>query len=304
MATADRRGQRRHRDRPGSARGDRVRRERRTTGRDRRQRPGRRRRPDADPRPDRASRCWECTSTSRGAARSRQRSTAPRRAGDARELARLERRRAQIDDRFDPRKALAATVRYLQFARATLRPGRPGGRVLPHGDRQPQQVLADYNGGAAVPYVQLYFDTAPDRHAAAFRLLAGFGDDSSLYYWRVLGAEQIMRAVPDRPQRADPAGRAADGRGLGRRRAAPARPVTPSFADPGALDDAYAARTRPAAARQRRSPRAGLRRLDGLAGAPPGRDPGPVPRAAAGGARSADRAGGPRARAVARTPRR
>ena len=31
-------------------------------------------------------------------------------------MARLERQRAQIDDRFVPRKALAATVRYLQIA--------------------------------------------------------------------------------------------------------------------------------------------------------------------------------------------
>ena len=56
-----------------------------------------------------------------------------------------------------------------------------------------QDVLDDYDGGTAVPYAQLYFDTAPDHHASAFDLLAGFGDDSSLYYWRVLGAEQIMR---------------------------------------------------------------------------------------------------------------
>ena len=56
-----------------------------------------------------------------------------------------------------------------------------------------QQVLDDYNGGHPVPYAQLYFDTAPDHHGTAFNLLAGFGDDSSLYYWRVLGAVQIMR---------------------------------------------------------------------------------------------------------------
>ena len=55
-----------------------------------------------------------------------------------------------------------------------------------------QNVLGAYDGGRAVPYVQLYFDTAPDNHPEAYRLLSGFGDDSSLYYWRVLGAEQIM----------------------------------------------------------------------------------------------------------------
>jgi hypothetical protein len=56
-----------------------------------------------------------------------------------------------------------------------------------------QQVLSDYDGGQPVPYAQLYFDTALDHNSRAFRLLAGFGDQSSLYFWRVLGAAQIMR---------------------------------------------------------------------------------------------------------------
>jgi hypothetical protein len=44
-----------------------------------------------------------------------------------------------------------------------------------------------------VSYAQLYFDSAPGHHTAAYDLLAGLGDDSSLYYWRVLGALQVMR---------------------------------------------------------------------------------------------------------------
>ena len=60
-----------------------------------------------------------------------------------------------------------------------------------------QHVLGEYNGGEPVPYAQLYFDTAPDRHPATYRLLAGFGDQSSLYYWRVLGAVPIMRLYRD-----------------------------------------------------------------------------------------------------------
>jgi len=43
----------------------------------------------------------------------------------------------------------------------------------------------------AVP--QLYFDTAPDHNPATYRLLSGFGDQSSLYYWRVQGAVQVMK---------------------------------------------------------------------------------------------------------------
>ena len=52
--------------------------------------------------------------------------------------------------------------------------------------------MVSSDAGRVVPYVQLYFGSAPDRHPAAFDLLAGFGDDSELYYWRILGAVQIM----------------------------------------------------------------------------------------------------------------
>jgi hypothetical protein len=107
-------------------------------------------------------------------------------------LAPLIARRAAADDRFDPAKELAATVRYLQIARRQF--GRQDLAVESYhmGIGNLHQVLRDYDGDRPVPYPQLYFDVAPNRHAAAFRLLASFGDDSSLYYWRVMGAEQIM----------------------------------------------------------------------------------------------------------------
>lgn len=109
-----------------------------------------------------------------------------------RKLARLERERAAADPRFDPRAELTATVRYLQDAEHTF--GREDLALASYhmGIGNLQSVLRLYNGGHSVPYVQLYFDTAPDRHASAFGLLQGFGDDSALYYWRILGAVQIM----------------------------------------------------------------------------------------------------------------
>ncbi len=112
--------------------------------------------------------------------------------GEAGRLARLQSQRRRIDDRFDPAKALAATVRYLEIARRDL--GRGDLAVVSYhmGIGNLQNVLHDYNGGQAVPYAQLFFDSAPDRHPGAFALLQGFGDDSSLYYWRVLAAENIM----------------------------------------------------------------------------------------------------------------
>jgi hypothetical protein len=108
-------------------------------------------------------------------------------------LARLVAGRAKVDDRFDPTKALAATVRYLKLAE--MRFGRQDLAFVSYhmGIGNLTGVLRDYDGGRSVPYPQLYFDTGLDHHSSAYRLLAGFGDDSSLYYWRLLGAVQIMR---------------------------------------------------------------------------------------------------------------
>ncbi|MGH2881223.1 MAG: transglycosylase SLT domain-containing protein [Solirubrobacteraceae bacterium] len=157
-------------------------------------------------------------------------------------VARLQRQRARIDDRFDPRKALAATVRYLQIAEQHF--ARPDLAVESYhmGIGNLQNVLNDYDGGKPVPYAQLYFDTAPDHHTSAYNLISGFGDDSSLYYWRLLGAEQIMRLY-----RTD---RAALSRLISLQTAVdsqayvlhPPQDVHP-FANPDALDNAYARRT-------------------------------------------------------------
>ncbi len=107
-------------------------------------------------------------------------------------LDRLARERARIDDRFDPAKELAATVRYLRLAERRF--GRLDLAVVSYhmGIGNLHQVLDDYDGGHPVPYAQLYFDTDPAHHGDAYRLLSGLGDDSSLYYWRVLAAVQIM----------------------------------------------------------------------------------------------------------------
>ena len=101
-------------------------------------------------------------------------------------------RRAAADPRFYPAKALAATVRYLQIAEHQFGRQDLAFESYHMGIGNLHNVLGAYDGGRPVPYVQLYFDSAPDHHPAAYQLLAGFGDDSSLYYWRLLGAEQIM----------------------------------------------------------------------------------------------------------------
>ncbi|MGI8903792.1 MAG: transglycosylase SLT domain-containing protein [Solirubrobacteraceae bacterium] len=163
-------------------------------------------------------------------------------AGDGGLVTRLQSRRAKIDDRFDPAKALAATVRYLKLARRRF--GRADLAIVSYhmGIGNLQQVLGDYDGGRAVPYAQLYFDISPSHNGTAYRLLSGFGDDSSLYYWRVLGAAQIMRLY-----RSDPTGlqrlaalQTADDYG-----AAVLHPpgAGQSLRDPNALAGAYASRT-------------------------------------------------------------
>jgi hypothetical protein len=160
-------------------------------------------------------------------------------AGQGQRIASLQAQRARIDSRFAPSSALAATIRYLRIAE-----GRLGGRedlaiVSYHmGIGNLQSVLIAYDGGAPAPYARVYFDTALDRHPAAYKLLSGFGDDSSLYYWRVLGAVQIMRMY-----RTD---RAALQR-LARLQTAVASNAevlhppdqTPMFADPSGLASAY-----------------------------------------------------------------
>jgi hypothetical protein len=153
----------------------------------------------------------------------------------------LERQRAAVDYRFDPRRALAAAVRYLETARARL--GRWDLAFVSYhmGIGNLQQILDEYDGGDAVPYAQLYFDTAPDRHAQAYTRLTSLGDDSSLYYWRVLGAVQIMRLYrSDRAAlvRLNALQSATDS--AAQVLHPPDR--TPGFADPAALYRAYAQR--------------------------------------------------------------
>jgi hypothetical protein len=157
-------------------------------------------------------------------------------------VARLQRELAKADDRFNPRLELAATVRYLQLARRRF--GRDDLAVVSYhmGIGNLSNVLGDYNGGQPVPYAQLYFDTAPDRHAAAFKLLQGFGDDSSLYYWRIRGAMSIMSLYrSDRGALSRLATLEAAGGSTEQVLHPPDR--TQSFADPGALRDAYASRS-------------------------------------------------------------
>ncbi|HEX2125758.1 MAG TPA: transglycosylase SLT domain-containing protein, partial [Thermoleophilaceae bacterium] len=118
------------------------------------------------------------------------------RAGRARVADRLRARRRGIDERFDPRRALAATGRYLTIARERF--GRDDLAIASYhmGIGNLERVARAYAGEDTGPiaevvrdedlsYARLFFDTSPLLHRTAHRLLAGFGDDSSTYLWRI-----------------------------------------------------------------------------------------------------------------------
>jgi soluble lytic murein transglycosylase-like protein len=111
---------------------------------------------------------------------------------------RLKARRRAIDQRFDPVASLRATARYLTLAKKEL--GRDDLAVVSYhmGIGNLQDVLRDY-GDDEVPYAQLYFDSTPLHHPAAWSRLASFGDDSSTYLWRVEAARDIMRRWREDP---------------------------------------------------------------------------------------------------------
>jgi Transglycosylase SLT domain len=108
------------------------------------------------------------------------------------QAARIRAQRARVDERFDPEKALAATGRYLKTAMDEF--GHEDLAVVSYhmGIGNLQQVLGRY-GDDDASYAQLYFDASPDRNPRAYRMLAGLGDDSKTYYWRVLASREATR---------------------------------------------------------------------------------------------------------------
>jgi hypothetical protein len=114
------------------------------------------------------------------------------RARGPRQANRLRAKRRRVDERFDPRKSLAATGRYLKLAMDEF--GREDLAVVSYhmGIGNLQSVLAAY-GDDDASYAQVFFDTAPNHHPRAYRLLTGLGDDSKTYLWRVLASHEVMR---------------------------------------------------------------------------------------------------------------
>jgi hypothetical protein len=159
--------------------------------------------------------------------------------GQAARVGRLERARARVDGRFDPSSELSGTVRYLQLAEQSF--GRTDLAVESYhmGIGNLRSVLNAYDGGTPVPYVQLYFDSAPDNHSEAYQLLSSFGDDSWTYLWRVLAAEQIMHMYRSDPGALKRMAELQIAAGSAARVLHPPA-QTPVFDSPEAVDRAYA----------------------------------------------------------------
>ncbi len=132
------------------------------------------------------------------------------RAHTAGRVRKLEAARRRVDARFDPTKALAGAARYLNIAKKRF--GRDDLAVTSYhmGIGNLENVLRAYAGDTGTPigslvrekhlsYARAYFDSSPLRHRQAWGLLSRLGDDSSNYYWKVLGAEQIMNLYDARP---------------------------------------------------------------------------------------------------------
>jgi len=135
-----------------------------------------------------------------------------RRRGREARARRLEARRARVDERFDPREALAATARYLTLAKRRF--GRQDLAFVSYhmGIGNLEGVLRAYAGARdddrpireiveeeELAYARVYFDSGPRRHRAAYGRLSRLGDDSSNYYWKVLGAREILRLHREEP---------------------------------------------------------------------------------------------------------
>ncbi|MCW3011899.1 MAG: Lytic transglycosylase catalytic, partial [Solirubrobacterales bacterium] len=117
-----------------------------------------------------------------------------------RRVAARTRERRRVDERYDPAKALAASVRYLRFARGELGGSDELAVVGYHmGVGNLQDVLKRFDADEDTRYAEVFFSASPLRKASAHRKLASLGDDSSTYLWRIGAAREIMRRFREEP---------------------------------------------------------------------------------------------------------
>ena len=112
--------------------------------------------------------------------------------------ARLVTQRRRVDDRFDPVKALDGTATYLRKSRDEFPREDLAVEAYHMGIGNLHDALDAY-GATDIPYAQLYFDSSPARHAAAYQKLFQLSDDSATYWFRILAAKEILRLARENP---------------------------------------------------------------------------------------------------------
>lgn len=153
----------------------------------------------------------------RGIARERRRARRARspraRRVALRRAAGFARRRRDVDERYDPIDALDGAARYLGIAQPRF--GREDLAVASYhmGIGNLKDVIDAYVGPPRrgrstsaiveerdLSYPRLLFDSSPLENRRTYRLLAGFGDDSRSYLFRVEAAREIMELHRDDPE--------------------------------------------------------------------------------------------------------
>lgn len=134
------------------------------------------------------------------------------RAKTSEQAERLRAERTAIDQRFDPAAAIEGSATYLEIARERF--GADDLAVVSYhmgignletairsftgaGDRAP---IAEVVAAEELSYAELFFDSGPSEHAKTYEFLAGLGDESSQYLWKVRASEEILdryRSDPD-----------------------------------------------------------------------------------------------------------
>ena len=163
------------------------------------------------------------------------------RARTTRAAERLERERRRADQRFDPEEALAATGRYLRIAEERFGSEELAFVSYHMGIGNLEGVLEAYAGGPTdepLRYAQVYFDSSPVSHQAAYRRLYALGDDSSNYLWKVRAAREIMRLYREDPAELERLATLYTEKNSAEEVLHPAD-QTEVFAGPGALRSAY-----------------------------------------------------------------
>lgn len=119
--------------------------------------------------------------------------------------------RRQVDQRFDPEAAIEGTATYLDIA--TERFGTTDLAIesyhmgignletiirsyLDADDETPVGELVATND---LSFAQLFFDSSPQKHPKTYETLAGLGDDSSLYLWKVSASRNMLELHRDDP---------------------------------------------------------------------------------------------------------